>query len=72
MREANVRSSVAVIRTLAWLDAQAKAGQFVSERELADTIDAFYKAEGAVELSFNTIAGILPGGRRDDVDMLFH
>jgi Xaa-Pro aminopeptidase len=58
MREANVRSSVAVIRTLAWLDAQAKAGQFVSERELADTIDAFYKAEGAVELSFNTIAGI--------------
>jgi Xaa-Pro aminopeptidase len=58
MREANLRSSVAVIRTLAWLDAQADAGNPVSELDLAHTIEGFYKAEGAVDLSFNTIAGI--------------
>ncbi len=58
MREANLRSSVAVIRTLAWLDAQADAGNSVSELDLAHTIEGFYKAEGAVDLSFNTIAGI--------------
>lgn len=58
MREANLRSSVAVVRTLAWLDAQAQAGLPVSERDIAQCIEAFYRAEGSVDLSFNTIAGI--------------
>lgn len=58
MKEANLRSSVAVVRTLAWLDAQADAGNSVSEQDLAQTIEGFYRAEGALDLSFNTIAGI--------------
>ena len=58
MKEANLRSSVAVIRTLAWLDVQATAGKSVSELDLAHQIEGFYKEEGAVDLSFNTIAGI--------------
>jgi Xaa-Pro aminopeptidase len=58
MREANIRSSVAVIRTLAWLDSQSQAGKAVSEKELAQKIEACYVEEGAIDLSFNTIAGI--------------
>jgi len=58
MRAANLRSSVAVIRTLAWLDAQAASGAKVSEVNLAHKIEQCYEQEGCLDLSFNTIAGI--------------
>jgi Xaa-Pro aminopeptidase len=57
MREANLRSSCAVIRTLAWLDAQAQGEHPVSEVDIADFVQQAYRDEGAIDLSFNTIAG---------------
>lgn len=62
MRAAHRRDGVALVRFLAWLDAEAPRGD-LTEMAVADRLEAF-RAEGALfrGLSFPTIAGSGPNG----------
>ena len=56
-REAHVRDAVAVVRFLAWLDAQLQHGQYHDEAELADQLLAFREdGEHFQGPSFDTIS----------------
>jgi len=58
MQEANLKASWAKTLTLKWIEEQTNAGNIISERDVANTIEGLYKQqEGFVELSFPTIAG---------------
>ena len=61
MRCANQHASQGLIKTLAWLAHQAQQGTATTtEADLATTLEANYRAQGASMLSFNTIAGSGP------------
>ena len=58
MQAANLKASWAKTLTLKWIEEQTNAGNIISERDVANTIEGLYKQqEGFVELSFPTIAG---------------
>ncbi len=58
MQEANLKASWAKTLTLKWIEEQSNAGNIISERDVANTIEGLYKQQqGFVELSFPTIAG---------------
>lgn len=58
MQEANLKASWAKTLTLKWIEEQTNAGNIISERDVANTIEGLYKQqEGFVELSFPTISG---------------
>ena len=58
MQEANLKASWAKTLALKWIEEQTNAGNIISERDVANTIEGLYKQqEGFVELSFPTIAG---------------
>ena len=58
MQEANLKASWAKTLTLKWIEEQTNAGNIISERDVANTIEGLYKQQkGFVELSFPTIAG---------------
>ena len=58
MQEANLKASWAKTLTLKWIEEQTNAGNIISERDVASTIEGLYKQqEGFVELSFPTISG---------------
>ena len=63
MQEANLKASWAKTLTLKWIEEQTNAGNIISERDVANTIEGLYKQqEGFVELSFPTIAGVGANG----------
>ena len=58
MQEANLKASWAKTLALKWIEEQTNAGNIISERDVANTIEGLYKQqEGFVELSFPTISG---------------
>ncbi len=58
MKAANLKASRGKIRAWAWLDAQLKTGNPVTEVDFQQAIERFYaEEEGFFGLSFNTIAG---------------
>ncbi len=58
MQAANLKASRGKIRAWAWLDAQLKAGETVTEVDFQQAIERFYAEEdGFFGLSFNTISG---------------
>lgn len=61
LRDSFLRSSRAIAKTMRWVKENAAAAKnnvtSISEADLANQIAANYLAEGALELSFNTIAG---------------
>lgn len=67
-RDSYLRSSRAIARTLRWAKDAVRGHQsdpsrpLPAETDLAARIEAEYAAEGALELSFNTIAGTGPNG----------
>ncbi|NJK35783.1 MAG: M24 family metallopeptidase [Oscillatoriales cyanobacterium SM2_2_1] len=59
MRAANLKASYAKTLTLMWVETETQAGKHLSERDVADYIEALYaQSEGYIELSFPTIAGV--------------
>ena len=61
MRQGNLQSSRAKVRTLAWIDEQFHSNASITEADIANTLEAFYQEEeGFQGLSFNTIAGAGP------------
>ncbi|MCT8161019.1 aminopeptidase P family protein [Pseudoruegeria sp. SHC-113] len=61
-REAHLRDAVAMVRFLAWLDAEAPKGG-LSEIDVVQKLEAFRRADNALrEISFETIAGAGPNG----------
>jgi len=59
MRAAHQRDGVAMVRFLAWFDANA-VGR--SEIDLTERLEAFRREAGALDISFDTIAGAGPNG----------
>lgn len=59
MRAAHQRDGVAMVRFLAWFDANA-VGR--TEIDLAEQLEAFRREAGAIDISFDTIAGAGPHG----------
>jgi Xaa-Pro aminopeptidase len=59
VRAAHIRDGVAVAKFLAWFDDNAVG---TTEIELAETLEGFRRAAGALDLSFDTIAGSGPNG----------
>ena len=60
MRAAHRRDAVAMIRALAWVDAQAP-GSF-TEIDVVRTLEGFRREAGAIDISFDTICGSGPNG----------
>ncbi|MDO5371315.1 aminopeptidase P family protein [Paracoccus sp. (in: a-proteobacteria)] len=60
MRAAHRRDAVAVIRTLAWVDAQEPGG--FTEIDVVRTLEGFRREAGAIDISFDTICGAGPNG----------
>lgn len=60
MRAAHRRDAVAMIRALAWIDAQAP-GRF-TEIDVVRALEAFRAEAGAIDISFDTICGAGPNG----------
>lgn len=56
-RDSYLRSSRAIAKTLRWAKEATKGTTLPSEVDLANTLAQAYAAEGAIDLSFNTIAG---------------
>lgn len=56
------KSDQAIFKTIKWVKDQIKAGKRVTELDLYLETTKKYQAEGAVEQSFNTIAGVGPNG----------
>ncbi|GAB5375442.1 MAG: aminopeptidase P family protein [Acuticoccus sp.] len=59
MRAAHQRDGVAMVRFLAWFDAHA-AG--LTEIDVAERLEGFRREAGAIDISFDTIAGAGPHG----------
>lgn len=59
MRAAHQRDGVAVVRFLAWFDANAAGA---TEIDLVERLEAFRREAGAIDVSFDTIAGSGPNG----------
>ena len=59
MRAAHQRDGVAMVRFLAWFDANA-AG--LTEIDLVEALEGFRREAGALDISFDTIAGAGPNG----------
>jgi Xaa-Pro aminopeptidase len=62
MEEGFRRGDRAIHATLKWAKDAVTAGKSPSERELWEQTTIQYRAQGAVEQSFNTIAGVGPNG----------
>jgi Xaa-Pro aminopeptidase len=61
MRDAHIRDGAAMVRYLAWLDAQAPGT--IDEIEAVKTLEAFRQATGKLrDISFDTISGSGPNG----------
>lgn len=60
MRAAHRRDAVAMIRALAWIDAQ-EPGNF-SEIDVVRALEGFRREAGAIDISFDTICGAGPNG----------
>lgn len=56
------KSDQAIFKTIKWAKDQVKAGKRITELDLYHETTKKYQAEGAVEQSFNTIAGVGPNG----------
>ncbi len=56
IRSAFLKSSVAIARTLRWVKASFKTDQLISEWDLSQRISQEYQGQGAIELSFKSIA----------------
>lgn len=57
-----VRSSKAVHATLSWIKDEVEQGNTVTELDFYNKTEENYRAQGAVELSFNSIAAVGPNG----------
>ncbi|KGJ01989.1 aminopeptidase P family protein [Paracoccus sphaerophysae] len=60
MRAAHRRDAVAMIRALAWIDAQPPGG--FSEIDTVRALEGFRREAGAIDISFDTICGSGPNG----------
>ncbi len=56
------KSDQAIFKTIKWAKESIKAGKRITELDLYHETSKKYQAEGAVEQSFNTIAGVGPNG----------
>ncbi len=56
------KSDQAIFKTIKWAKDSIKAGKRITELDLYHETTKKYQAEGAVEQSFNTIAGVGPNG----------
>lgn len=56
------RSDKAIYNTIKWVKDGIKAGKRITELDLYNETTVKYKEQGAVEQSFNTIAGVGPNG----------
>jgi Xaa-Pro aminopeptidase len=56
------KADQAIFKTIKWTKEQIKAGKRITELDLYQETSRKYQAEGAVEQSFNTIAGVGPNG----------
>jgi Xaa-Pro aminopeptidase len=61
--EASFRNSdQAIFKTISWVKESVAGGKRVTELDLYQETSAFYRKQGALEQSFNTIAGVGPNG----------
>ena len=60
MRAAHLRDGVAMVRLLAWLDAQDPAG--LTEIDVVEKLEALRREAGITDISFDTICGAGPNG----------
>ncbi|WEF26040.1 aminopeptidase P family protein [Paracoccus sp. S3-43] len=60
MRAAHLRDGVAMVRLLAWLDAQEPAD--LSEIDVVEKLEALRRDAGITDISFDTICGAGPNG----------
>mgnify|MGYP002717578028 CR=1 FL=1 len=58
MRAAHLRDGVAMVRLLAWLDAQDPAG--LTEIDVVEKLEALRRDAGIIDISFDTICGAGP------------
>lgn len=56
------KADKAIFNTIKWVKESVKAGKRITELDLYHETTKSYKAQGAVEQSFNTIAGVGPNG----------
>ena len=56
------KADQAIFNTMKWVKETIKAGKNITELDLYNETTVKYKAQGAVELSFNTISGVGPNG----------
>lgn len=56
------KADQAIFKTMKWVKESVKAGKRITELDLYNETTKKYQAEGAVEQSFNTIAGVGPNG----------
>ena len=56
------KADKAIFNTIKWVKDSLKAGKKITELDLYNETTNKYKAEGAVDQSFNTIAGVGPNG----------
>lgn len=56
------KADQAIFKTIKWVKEQVRAGKRITELDLYLETSKKYQAEGAVEQSFNTIAGVGPNG----------
>lgn len=56
------KADQAIFKTMKWAKESLKAGKRITELDLYHETTKKYQAEGAVEQSFNTIAGVGPNG----------
>jgi Xaa-Pro aminopeptidase len=56
------RADKAIFNTIKWLKENIRAGKRVTELDLYNETSVKYKEQGAVDQSFNTIAGVGPNG----------
>ncbi|MCZ0960190.1 aminopeptidase P family protein [Paracoccus benzoatiresistens] len=60
MRAAHLRDGAAMVRLLAWLDAQDPAG--LTEIDVVEKLEALRREAGITDISFDTICGAGPNG----------
>ncbi len=56
------KADKAIFQTMKWLKEQIRSGKRVTELDLYNETTVKYKEQGAVDQSFNTIAGVGPNG----------
>lgn len=62
IRDSFKRADQAIYNTICWVKKSLKSNEKISERDLYNKTTECYQAEGAVEQSFGTIAGVGPNG----------